>query len=62
MPIYEEKDTLSKPGEREVMEWVQGGVYFLIFLLVAILIIIILALLGPAIGNVFSNSQIVGAI
>ena len=34
--------------------------YALILVLVAIVVIIILALLGPAIGNVFS--QIVGAI
>jgi hypothetical protein len=44
------------------MEWVQGGVYFLVFLLVAILIIIVLLLLGPVIGNVFSDSQMMGAI
>ncbi|MBN1977591.1 MAG: hypothetical protein JW918_09340 [Anaerolineae bacterium] len=57
MPIYEENDTPSMPSERGVVEWVQVGVYFLVFLLVAILV-----LPGPAIGNVFSNSQMMGAI
>lgn len=62
MPIYEEKDAFSKPGEREIMEWVHGGMYFLIVLLIAILVVIILALLGPAIGNVFSSGQVMGSI
>jgi hypothetical protein len=62
MPIYGEDDKLSKSGESGVMKWVQGGVCFLVFLLVAILVIIVLLLLGPVIGNVFSDSQMMGAI
>lgn len=61
MPIHEGRDALSKSEESEVMEWVYGGVYCLIILLVAILVIIILALLGPAIGNIFSH-QMMGSI
>ena len=51
-------------GEKEVstiMEWLrreagQGLVeYALILVLVAVVVIVILAILGPAIGNTFSN-------
>ena len=44
------------PQTRIVKEDGQGLVeYALILVLVAIVVIVILALLGPAIGNVFSN-------
>jgi len=53
----------SNPGEKEVrlMLWLpreegQGLVeYALILVLVALIVIVILAVLGPAIGNIFSN-------
>jgi len=46
-----EKDMLFIPREKG-----QGLVeYALILVLVAVVVIVILALLGPAIGNVFSN-------
>jgi pilus assembly protein Flp/PilA len=42
--------------EREMFEDGQGLVeYALILVLVAVVVIVILALLGPAIGNIFSN-------
>ena len=47
----EVKDMLYAPKERG-----QGLVeYALILVLIAVVVIVILALLGPAIGNVFSN-------
>ena len=47
----EEKDMLFAPKEKG-----QGLVeYALILVLVAIVVIVILAILGPTIGNVFSN-------
>jgi pilus assembly protein Flp/PilA len=46
-----EKDMLFAPKERG-----QGLVeYALILVLVAVVVIVILALLGPAIGKIFSN-------
>ena len=64
--IYESVIKINKGKEVETMlfapkEKGQGLVeYALILVLVAIVVIVILALLGPAIGNVFS--QIVNAI
>jgi pilus assembly protein Flp/PilA len=47
----EEKNVLSAPKERG-----QGLLeYALIMVMVALIVIVILALLGPAIGQVFSN-------
>jgi hypothetical protein len=55
MPVYEENDRFPKPDGRRG-EWMYDlSVYCLITLLVVILVIIILALLRPAVGNVFSN-------
>ena len=55
-------DTRMSCGRRSVMHWFphndegQGLVeYALILVLVAVVVIVILALLGPAIGNIFSN-------
>jgi pilus assembly protein Flp/PilA len=48
---FEEKIMLYMPREEG-----QGLVeYALILVLVAVVVIVILALLGPAIGNIFSN-------
>jgi pilus assembly protein Flp/PilA len=48
---------VEKMGEKTISgESSQGLVeYALILVLIAVVVIIILALLGPAIGNVFSN-------
>ena len=55
-PSYKEEIMLFAPKEKG-----QGLVeYALILVLVAVVVIVILALLGPAIGNVFSG--IVNAI
>jgi pilus assembly protein Flp/PilA len=49
--VKEEKVMLFAPKEKG-----QGLVeYALILVLVAVVVIVILALLGPAIGNIFSN-------
>jgi pilus assembly protein Flp/PilA len=54
------KTTQSKGGEKAMLfapkEKGQGLVeYALILVLVAVVVIVVLALLGPAIGNIFSN-------
>ena len=52
---------ISLPGESVIMLYLpreegQGLVeYALILVLVAVVVIVILSLLGPAIGNIFSN-------
>lgn len=51
--LYEGETMLYLPREDETG---QGLVeYALILVLVAVVVIVILALLGPAIGNIFSN-------
>ena len=53
--------TLYLISRSDLSEEGQGLVeYALILVLVAVVVIVILALLGPAIGNIFSN--IVGAL
>ena len=51
-----EKEDLMKRRQRNGNDDGQGLVeYALILVLVAVVVIVILALLGPAIGNIFSN-------